>query len=225
MTASAPLLAAGEVHLWHHRARAARGPAVAAEGRAVLLQRLQAYAGLDLPPALDRGPRGKPFAPALPGLEFNLSHAGADLLLAFACDQPLGVDIERATRRVSPDALAARFFAKAEAAALARLPPARRRSAFLHLWTHKEAVLKALGEGLAFGLDRIELSLSDEGRVLGLKRIADGPAPGWQLHAIEPAPGLVGALAWQGPPRALRWMPASGSPALPGVPGPVPRPS
>ena len=60
--------------------------------------------------------------------------------------------------------------------------------------------------GLGFGLERIEFALSDEGRVLGLDRLAAeaGSPREWQLRPLEPVPGVVGCLAWRGPPRIVQ---------------------
>ena len=212
MTAAAPLgfspppdaasVLADDVHVWHLGHAGTRPAEVAARARAALEALLCAYAGRDCAPAIERGAQGKPFAPALGGLEFNLSHAGSDVLLAFARGQAVGVDLERVDRRVALDAIAARHFAPAEARTLARLEPGLRRERFLELWTRKEAVLKALGEGLSFGLARVEFGLDANGRIGALR----GPLahPHWQLHALAPAALLVATLAWRGAPRPVR---------------------
>jgi 4'-phosphopantetheinyl transferase len=74
------------------------------------------------------------------------------------------------------------------------------------LWTHKEAVLKAIGAGLNFGLDRVEFALDRDSEVGAMLHIAAeaGSASEWNLHRIDPAPGLVGALAWRGAARSVR---------------------
>jgi 4'-phosphopantetheinyl transferase len=63
-------------------------------------------------------------------------------------------------------------------------------------------VLKALGEGLSFGLARVEFGLDANGRIGALR----GPLahPHWQLHALAPAALLVATLAWRGAPRPVR---------------------
>jgi 4'-phosphopantetheinyl transferase len=199
--AQAPALG-DEVHVWHLGHAGTRPAEVAVHARAALDALLCMYAGLACAPAIERGAQGKPFAPALGDFEFNLSHAGCDVLLAFARGQAVGVDLERVDRRVALDAIAQRHFSSAEARALARLEPGPRRERFLELWTRKEAVLKALGEGLSFGLARVEFGLDADARVGALR----GPLahPHWQLHALAPARGLVGTLAWRGAPRPVR---------------------
>lgn len=195
-----------DVHVWHLAGAGTRAPEVAESSRGALDALLCAYAGLTCAPPIERGAQGKPFAPALPDLHFNLSHAGADVLLAFARAEPLGVDLERSDRRVAIDAIAQRHFAAAEAGVLARLAPERRRGAFLDLWTRKEAVLKAIGAGLSYGLQRVEFEVHADGSVGALHGpLAEDAAQGeWQLHRLAPAPGLVGALAWRGTPRRVR---------------------
>ena len=194
-----------DVHVWHLAGAGTRAPEVAESSRRALDTLLCAYAGLACAPPIERGPQGKPFAPMLPDLHFNLSHAGADVLLAFARVEPVGVDLERVDRRVEVEAIAERHFAPAEAAALARLAPGRRREAFLDLWTRKEAVLKAVGAGLSYGLQRVEFAVDAQGSVGALHGpLARGEEPAeWQLHRLAPAPGLVGALAWRGMPRRV----------------------
>lgn len=203
----APVLDTGEIHLWRLRGGAHLTPrGVSAIAHLHLGRLLSAYAGSDRPLAIVRGEHGKPTAPEAGGIEFNLSHSGAHVLIAFARDQALGVDVEAVDgRHRSIMAIARRFFAPEEAAALAGLDEAGRHLAFLRLWTCKEAVLKALGSGLHFGLDRLRFSFDEAGLPQGVIAVGqDGVADGWQLMRWE-APGeTVAALAWHGPPRRVR---------------------
>lgn len=165
------------------------------------------YAGLPaaaLPLIL--GAYGKPrlAAPNAPG--FNLSHSGEIALLAIARGVDPGIDVEALRPRPRALQLAQRYFTAAEAAALARRSETDRQQAFYRLWTAKEAVLKALGRGLAFGLDRIGFELAANGTAVSPQDFQDAAAPAsaWQLHALAPAPGYLGALAWRGAPRTVR---------------------
>jgi 4'-phosphopantetheinyl transferase len=207
-----PPLDGDEVHVWLLGCADVRPAAVATATRCALDRLFEAYAGLDQPPAIERGEHGKPYAPAWPDLQFNLSHSGRHVLLAFAHRQPLGVDIERRERRVSHLEIAQRFFAPREAAALMSLAPERRADVFQHLWTNKEAVLKALGAGLNFGLSEVEFEIDGNGEVGALRRLrpAAGQPEDWNLLRLHPSPDLVGALAWRGPPRRLRTFEMSG---------------
>jgi 4'-phosphopantetheinyl transferase len=200
-----PPLEEGEIHVWHDQAPAAGSAAVSAHARARLDALACAYAGSSTPPAIATGPHGKPHAPSLPWLEFNLSHAGTHLLLAFARHQPLGIDLECTQRRPPTEGIARRYFAASEAEALERLPPERRARLFLDLWTHKEAVLKAMGHGLSFGLERVVFALEGD-RVAGLQAVGDdgGGVAGWHILRLAPAPTLLGTLAWRGAPRTVR---------------------
>jgi 4'-phosphopantetheinyl transferase len=191
------------IDLWMLDTGAGTARAVRTAARAALERLLRRYAGAATF-EIATGSHGKPFAPALPWLDFNLSHAGSHVALAFARNQALGVDIEECSRKLPAADLARRFFGADESAALARVAADAQTAAFLQLWTHKEAVLKALGEGLSFGLDRIEFELDANGAG-PMRRIA--PAAGrpdeWQVRRFAPAAGLMGSIAWRGPPREL----------------------
>jgi 4'-phosphopantetheinyl transferase len=197
------------IHLWVHDTGIRQPRAVRAAARAALERLLRHYAGdvaLGIGIGIETGRHGKPFAPALPELDFNLSHAGSHVVFAFARNQTLGVDIEEYARELAVEGIAGRFFSAAESAALARMAPAGRTAAFLRLWTHKEAVLKALGEGLSFGLDRVEFELDADGQAGPMRRIASvaGQPDEWQVRRFAPAEGVTGSIAWRGPPRAVQ---------------------
>jgi len=149
---------------------------------------------------LGTSPHGKPeLAGALRGqLHFNLTHSGNLALLAVCADMEVGVDVERI--RPVPDALrlATRFFTPTEAAALDKTPEPDRHLAFFRLWTRKEALVKATGEGIAHGLARFDVSVEADA---GLKAI-DGDATQaaqWTLHGFSPAEGYLAAAAVQRP--------------------------
>jgi 4'-phosphopantetheinyl transferase len=167
---------------------AAEGGAAAAEGvreerllsKALARVTLARYARL--PPAalrFGRNAHGKPWlsaplleradadAPQLaPRLCFSVAHAPGALLCAVSLDADVGCDVEAAARGNAAVAqrLARRYFTPAEVAALDALPPGEpRRRRFLHLWTLKEAYVKALGRGIAAApLNSFQLALCDQ---------------------------------------------------------------
>ncbi len=202
-----PPLDRGEVHVWLVEGPPdARPRALSGISQLALGKLLAGYADRRDAPTILRGEHGKPYAPDLDGIEFNLSHSGRHALIAIARDQPVGVDLEMQGRQRSVVDIAQRYFAAAESRALRALPPELRDAAFLRLWTGKEAVLKALGEGLSFGLDRVEFELDGAGHVIALRHVASPLAEtaGWNWHALQPLSNHHAAIAWHGPPRKLR---------------------
>ena len=136
---------------------------------------------------------GAPFAAS----DVGWSHSGDGLLLAFGHGLTLGIDLEQLRPRPRALELAARFFRAEEADWLATQDADHRELAFVRLWCAKEAVLKAHGRGLAFGLHRLafaehdgQLQLADCDRALGT------PAQ-WRLREFAPQPGYRAALAWR----------------------------
>ena len=207
--AESPALAAGEIHLWLKRVDPATPPReITSLARKALLDLLRRYGGEDTAPMIKYGEHGKPHVEEAGFPYFNLSHSGQCIVLAFSRDQELGVDVERESvhRRHSPLELAKRFFTLEESSALAMLDESRLNTAFMQLWTCKEAVLKALGHGLSFGLDRLHFRIGVDGVPDSLHSIAEdaGPPEEWQIHRFTPTVDYLGSLAWRGPQRLIR---------------------
>jgi 4'-phosphopantetheinyl transferase len=187
-----------EIHVW--RLAYAR-----AAGRAPLKAVLARYLGLEAEAVrLAEGEYGRPVLDAGHGpapLDFNWSHSGDRALLAVARGIAPGIDLERLRPRPRALQIAERYFTPGEALALAGLGEAERDAAFLALWTAKEAVLKALGRGLAFGLHRLDIGFLGGG--LALRRIEGDEAACWQLQALPLDDAHAAALAWRGGPRRI----------------------
>ena len=138
-------------------------------------------------------------------LRFNWSHSGGRALVAIARSVQPGIDLEYRLRRNARDvlALAQRFFAPQEALALAALPTEQQGVAFLRLWTIKEAVLKAEGRGLAYGLHRVVVDLGAP--VPTLELVGDAAPAAWQARELSFDPDWLAAIAWRGPALQVRW--------------------
>jgi 4'-phosphopantetheinyl transferase len=151
-------------------------------------------AGRDI--VLTRDAHGRPRLNGLhAAFDVSWSHSGDGLLVALGAGIEVGVDLERLRPRPRALELAQRFFHAAEAAWLAGLPEGVRDIAFIRLWCAKEAVLKAHGRGIAFGLDKFELAED-----LGALAMSSGPVAlggPWSLREWEPRPGYRAALAWR----------------------------
>jgi 4'-phosphopantetheinyl transferase len=121
--------------------------------------RLVLGAWLDRDPAALRfaaGPHGKPQllhpGPSMPQgkmPEFNISHSGDLILLAFHAAAPVGVDVERQQPDLDWRPIARRCLAPVQVESLLALPQAEAASAFVESWCDLEAGLKARGVGLA----------------------------------------------------------------------------
>ncbi len=135
------------------------------------------------------------------------SHSGDGLLIALGEGIVLGIDLELSKPRPRALDLARRYFPATEAAWLATLPDPAREAAFLRLWCAREAVLKAHGRGLAFGLDRAVFGERSGRLALLACDTALGVAADWSLHEFVPRPGYRAALAW----RAGVRLPAKGT--------------
>jgi 4'-phosphopantetheinyl transferase len=168
--------------------------------RVALRSILARYVGVD-PDALELRPdsNGKPLLLAphgRPALQFNLSHTPGLALIAVTEALPVGVDIERVRPVPEADQIAARFFTAREQAVLMQLSAARRHAAFIRIWTHKEAVLKAEGVGLAGSLDRVEVSHQPVTHACIVNEAgAEADQERWFVKELRPRPGYIGAVA------------------------------
>ena len=113
------------------------------------------------------------------GWHFNVSHCDDVALFAFSKAFEIGVDVEAIRPIRGADTIAAQFFSPREKEAYAALAPNDKALGFLHCWTRKEALVKAIGEGLSMPLERFDVA----------------HAPGWRLHSFFPLPGFIGAVA------------------------------
>ena len=144
------------------------------------------------------GPKGKPELRDSSRIRFNASHSGQIALYAFTLGCELGVDVEELRELDDAESIAVRFFSIGEVSELLSLKPEDRGLAFFHCWTRKEAYVKAIGDGLAIPLDRFQVTLlpGAPARFVQIARDME-TASDWTLHHLEPAPGYVGALAYQ----------------------------
>ncbi len=147
---------------------------------------------------LHRSARGRPrLSTPFEHVDVSWSHSGDGLLIACGQDIELGVDVERLRLRPRALELAQRFFTGEETAWLEKRAGYEREEAFIRLWCAKEAVLKAHGYGLAFGLDRLAFAETREGLSMIECDAELGAAKDWSLIEFVPAVGYRAALAWR----------------------------
>ena len=137
----------------------------------------------------DKTPNGKPFLRDAGNFSasFSLSHTRGMVACAVTGGADVGVDVESVDRDVDAAAIAARFFAPEEAAQLMTLDSDARRARFFDLWTLKEALVKALGTGMATALNRLAFTVDPNGRV-SLDAPPDVDASAWQFGLFAPGP-------------------------------------
>lgn len=154
------------------------------------------------------GPHGKPSLAVgfnQDGLRFNASYSGGLGLYALAQGREIGVDVEWIRPDFPGSEVADRFFSRRELATLGSLPADKRQEAFFACWTLKEAYTKGIGEGLALGLDRFDVSAALVGPWAGLTAADHPPSDGrWALHSLAAAPGYAAAVAVEGHVRVLK---------------------
>jgi len=183
----------GPVKVWHlpHSPKT-RGEI---QARACLAAEL-GYSAHTLP--LSRDQHGRPqLGAALVHWDSNWSHSGDHLLLALAKQVRLGVDLERQRPRRHLRQTIERFFHPDEISWLNQLDDNACETAFFRLWCAKEAVLKAHGQGISFGLHKLCFApLATNALQLVYCDPALGVPTQWHLRQWQPFNGYHAALAW-----------------------------
>ncbi len=151
---------------------------------------------------IDYTPLGKPklYTPNnKQNLEFNITHSGEIMLVALTTDRNVGIDIERIRPMVDMSRMIELYFSAREIEELSSYNESERMTAFFCGWTRKEAFLKAIGEGLQFPLDKIDVSWdSEETRPSLLIPAELNGLSDYHLFSFHPADSYVAALAVEG---------------------------
>ena len=144
---------------------------------------------------IERGERGRPRLRGGLRPDFNVSNTRGVALVGIA-DAPgvrIGVDVEHGARSLAHAGLARKYLTPREQAALASADEDAHRSAFLRLWTCKEAMSKATGDALAAPLRHLDIELAP------VLRLAAGPPPyipaDWTLLDVDVPDGFLATVA------------------------------
>ncbi len=157
--------------------------AIGRQGLRYLLSKYLNANPLDI--GIDQRDRKKPrINYPLTDIRFNVSHSGAWVLIAI-CRNELGIDIEKIDPEFQYSDLLEEHFSEAEKSFISSA--ANPLSAFLYLWTRKEALTKAWGTGLQENLKLVS--------VLGDYSSVDLQQKSWKLESFHFSDSYQSALA------------------------------
>lgn len=155
-------------------------------------------------PSIVEGPHGKPQLNEDPesssAFRFNIAHTEDVVVAAFSRAQAVGIDVEAQGREIDMEALVQRVLTESERRQWREAPPIRRPELFFHIWTCKEAFLKATGHGFQRAAQTVECRIDGETVVdLDDADEYDPPSPRasaarWALRTFSAADGVTGAV-------------------------------
>ncbi len=123
-----------------------------------------------------------------PTVEFNLSHSGEWLFIAFSARGPVGIDIELIIDDFPVSKISRKFFSSCEASLIDDCPKDCQAQAFFKVWVRKEAYIKAIGKGLYLSLNSFDVSFNllapDENPDQNICRLAEDVQNKWFFHEI-----------------------------------------
>jgi len=105
-----------------------------------------------------RNSYGKPFVRDTE-IEFNMSHSYNSVYYAIAHNFSVGIDVEFYNREKAIFNIAKSVFSEDELLFFLSLSNVKRQEFFFDTWTKKEAVIKAMGLGLAYPMEKVNTML------------------------------------------------------------------
>ena len=132
-------------------------------------------------------------------IDFNVSHSGALAAVALTCGRRVGIDLEerradRDLRRLVTDVMGV-----AERKMLGALDDEEFLRAFYACWTRKEAIVKAMGVGLAHPLNAIDIPELPPGGVVHVPSMdASRAVLTWTVQTMELPGGFTLSVALAG---------------------------
>ncbi|WP_305843145.1 4'-phosphopantetheinyl transferase family protein [Photobacterium leiognathi] len=117
-------------------------------------------------------------------IQFNLSHTKGLVAVAMAYQIKVGVDVEWFDKKIDIFNIARSFFSEQDMTLLNLLPWSHKNKGFFHLWSLKEAFIKAIGKGLSIPLNSFYVDALTQ-----KNQIFDGRTRkplGWVVHSTMP---------------------------------------
>ena len=148
--------------------------------RGVLRQILASY--LDLKPQkiiIKTANYGKPYL-TNGTLNFNLSHTGNQFVIAVSDTGDVGIDIEQYRDKKSISGLVKKCFSKVEQDYWNNLSEQQKNIMFYRFWVRKESFVKAVGRGIALGLDQCIINPEEQDYFLEIPS-EYGQASSWRI--------------------------------------------
>ena len=99
--------------------------------------------------------------------------------------------------------LAQRYFSAGEARAVLAAQPAQRAAALLDCWTRKEAVLKAIGTGLGYPLESLDVTTAGNGGWVAVPAWKSTPPARCWVAGVDLGDAYVGAVGCLGSRRRV----------------------
>jgi 4'-phosphopantetheinyl transferase len=136
-------------------------------------------------------PSGRPvLTGALSHYFVSIAHSGSHVVVGVANEQ-IGVDVEQLRQSAPSPQLMARVCSPDELRLLENMSDGARATAFMKVWTRKEAYGKAIGIGIGFGLRSVTVGVSQATSMNG--------TGDWQVADLDIDSGCVAAVVARGP--------------------------
>jgi 4'-phosphopantetheinyl transferase len=141
-------------------------------------------------------------------IQFNLAHSENAAVFGFIKNTHLGIDIEFLRPIANFLEIAKRYFSTKESRQLNYFSEEKRTEAFYNCWVKKEAVIKAIGEGLSFPLKDFTVSLDMNEETIDLKSESNVELNNRKifLSGFKPENNLTGAVALTGPVNKISYL-------------------
>lgn len=114
---------------------------------------------ISLPPLRQIDEFGKPYFSLNKNFCFNISHSG-DLAVIAVCDSPIGIDIQKIKNNKT--SVAKRILSDYEKQNFFKMSPEHQVQSFYEYWVLKESIVKAMGVGIRYGLNKFSIKLGDK---------------------------------------------------------------
>ena len=132
-------------------------------------------------------------------LRFNMSHSKNMAIYCIGYQKDVGIDIEYIQEDFEFHQIIDRFFSLNEKKHIQKITIDKRREAFFRIWTRKEAVLKALGKGVSFPLQKVNVPYDRSSFTIRINSIGNQcKETSWYVQDLFPANNYIASIAIEG---------------------------
>lgn len=137
-------------------------------------------------------------------VRFNVSHSGRFAVIGVSLNLRIGIDVEKYRTMEFLD-IARRYFSEREYRELKAAPAEELQRYFFTCWTRKEALLKAMGEGIGNLVHQVSVSVGSRYAQVADSRWNFPATRQWYLTDLNVDPDYAGAIAFEGTPVQIQY--------------------